>query len=190
MTYALFANNYETTEGGWNDHVTHGTLDECMAVDLDPEADWAHVVDLETGDTVVYKSHANFTGDIRAAACSRPGEIGSIPVDDIRVPVRLKLSQAEAVKLWSLGGVHWLRVQLANAPEPPTIPEDASTAECLQIISRAALPFAVHGWAAEPVRHLHAAGLIEAEIHIEDAPEGDWAVVLAMTPAGKSALLR
>ena len=65
--YALFAGRYNQLEGGWADHKRFGSVEDCMAWELNVDDDWAHIVDLTTGDYIMYKSRARFPGDIRVA---------------------------------------------------------------------------------------------------------------------------
>lgn len=115
----LFANSNLATEGGWDDVVMTGTLDEALAHPLPPEADWAHIIDQASGATLYWKTRAVFRGDIREAKWFRPGEGQTIwPNPEDTTVHRHVLTQAESAKLRSLGGDHWLRAQLAKAPHP------------------------------------------------------------------------
>lgn len=118
MRYAVFSSTDLGTEGGWEDLVHQGSLDECLSHPLG-DGDWAHIIDLETGDWVHAKrrvSHDRRINDEPWFAV--PGK--SVPIDD-RLPVlwRLQLSWDQTRKLSRLGGEAWLKAQIESAELPP-----------------------------------------------------------------------
>lgn len=188
----LFANSDLATEGGWDDMVMTGTLDEALAHPLPPGADWAHIIDNATGNTLYWKSRAVFRGDIEDAKWFRPGEGPTIwPSPDDTTVDRHPLTHAESAKLRSLGGTHWLRAQLAKSPAPPPLPQADNAADFLQAIAGFEFPYLVHHSATvHLVEGLRQAGMVDASVHFEDAPEGDVAVVLRITAKGRDELQR
>lgn len=101
------------------------------------------------------------------------------------------LTHAESAKLRSLGGTHWLRAQLAKAAAPPPLPQAVDAADFLRAIAGFEFPYLVHDSAAvHLVDALRQAGMVDASVHFEDAPEGDVAVVLRITAKGRDELRR
>lgn len=183
MTHALFANLVGETSGGWLDLVFRGTLNQCMAEGGKLTADWAQVVDLETGEVVVSKSRQLGGPALSAIPWAPGGGLGDMPV-----AFHMLLSQEECSKLTLLGGAHWVRKCLAGVDLPAPLPTLRSSSDLLEALEGRELPFLILGEQAGWAEQLHQEGLLEAEFTMESDPAGDWAVVLAITAQGHQAL--
>lgn len=188
---ALFGNRDLDTEGGWDDMLERGPLEELLQYPLDDRFDWANIVNLATGDTLFWKNRGTFRGSMREAKWLRPGEVHQTvwPTPDDPTVERLELTQGDAAKLRRLGGAAWLAARLAEAPEPAHLPPAASAAALLRAIEHRTMPVPVRDSAmVHQAEELRKQGLVQAQVHFASAPEGDYAVVLAVTAKGRKSL--
>lgn len=188
---AIFGNSDLDTEGGWDDMLERGPLEELLQYPLDDRFDWANIVDLASGDTLFWKNRSTFRGSMKDAKWLRPGEVHPTiwPTPDDPTVERFELTQGEAAKLRMLGGAAWLAARLAEAPEPAHLPLAASGAALLRAIEHRTMPVPVRGSATvHQVEELRKQGMVQAQVHLASAPEGDYAVVLAITAKGQKSL--
>ena len=182
MTYALFANLAEDTSGGWWDRVLRGTLEQCLWAGNSVKADWAHIVDMETGEIVRSKKRIAGGPPLDLVAWT----IG--PDADIPLTFNMLLSWQELCKLSALGGARWVRAQMAKATASPTLAEVATASAMLRSLQDCPLPVLVCGSQASLVEELQHSGFLRAEFTYADSPEEDTATVLAITDKGREML--
>ena len=183
MTHILFAVQRHTyTQGGWWDQQMRGTLQECMAAGDGMRVDWAHIVEAATGDVVRAKvRNPDGSADAAGAWSENVGD---------RMPeiFSVMLPKEDRDKLAALGGEHWLRAQLAKTGVPPPLPNVGTAQELLRAVAARDFPVLVPGEQARLVEELRKGSLVEAEYRLEATPDGNLAVVLAITDKGYQAL--
>lgn len=183
MTHILFANLVRDTSGGWWDMVSRGTLEQCLSAGNLIKADWAHVVELETGEIVRSKSRRAGGPELTDVAWSPAGGVVDVPVSSCML-----ISQEEASKLALLGGEHWIRAHLSRSQSPAPVPQVRSAREFLQAMQGREFPLLIVGEQAGWADQLRQEGLLDAEFTMEAVPGGDWAVVLGITAQGREVL--
>lgn len=181
--HALFANLTRETSGGWFDLVFRGSLEQCMAEGARLTADWAQVVDLETGEIMHSKARQLGGPALTEIPWAPGGGVGDMPV-----AFHMLLSQEEFSKLTLLGGEHWVRKCLKGVVPPPPLPTLRSSCDLLKALAGREMPTLIVGEQAGWAEQLHQEGLLEAEFTMESDPAGDWAVVLAITEQGHQTL--
>ena len=183
MEHALFASLVRDTTGGWLDLVTLGTLEQCVAAGHTITADWAHIVDLQTGEIVRAKTRRHGDPDLGHMPWLRGHEAAGRSES-----MCMLLSSKEAGKLALLGGEHWVRDQLATARAPDPLPSVRSAAEFLHALEGHEFPFFVVGDSARWVQQLREEGLLNAKYVGEEDSDQDWAVIRGLTERGRKAL--
>jgi len=181
--HALFASLVKDTVGGWQDMVLQGTLDQCLASGDELDADWAHIVNLETGEAVRSRSRKPGGPPLREVPWSLTG--GPL---DMPETFHMLLSFEESAKLMLLGGEHWVRAKLAHTDSPSPLGGVRTAMEFLSAIAGRELPLLVVGEQAGWAEQLRCDGLVLAEFTMEATPDGDWAVVLDITDKGHELL--
>lgn len=163
--------------------VTLGTLEQCIAAGNTITADWAHIVDLRTGEVVRSKNRRHDDPDLQHMPW-----FGGKETADKPETLCMLLSAKEASKLALLGGEHWIRDQLVTAKTPAPLPEVGSATEFLYALEGHEFPFFVVGDVTQWVQQLRDGGFVSAKCSTGEDADPDWAVIRGLTERGRKAL--